>query len=76
MLMSMAADNDRADPSAIPVPASGGLELRQDDRSRSVAAACRRHDGARAARLAGALSGEPRHRAEAVCAAEGVDLPH
>ncbi len=75
MLMSMAADNDRADPSAIPVPTSGGLELRQDDRSRSVAAACRRHDGARAARLAGALSGDFRHRAEAVCAAEGVDLP-
>jgi protein-disulfide isomerase len=73
MLMGIAAGDDRADPSAVP---SAGLALRDDDRSRSVAAACRRHDNSRAATLAGSLSGEPRHRAEQVCAAEGVDLPH
>jgi protein-disulfide isomerase len=75
VLMGMAAGEDRADPSAVPAGTSVHLELRAEDRGRAVAAACRRHDGARAARLAGALSGDPKRRAEAVCAGEGVDLP-
>jgi protein-disulfide isomerase len=76
VLMGMASGDDRADPSAVPSDASvGHLELRAEDRSRSVAAACRRHDGARAAKLAGSLTGDPKRRAEAVCTGEGVDLP-
>jgi hypothetical protein len=75
VLMDMATGDDRADPSAIPNPTVGHLELRQEDRGRSVAAACRRHDAARAAKLAGALTGDPKRRVEAVCAGEGIDLP-
>ena len=53
VLMGMATGDDRADPSAVPSDATvGHLELRAEDRGRSVAAACRRHDGVRAARLA------------------------
>jgi protein-disulfide isomerase len=75
VLMGAASGDDRADPSAVPnVSAIGHLVLRADDESRSVAAACRRHDGARAAKLVGTLSGDPKRRAEAVCTGEGIDL--
>jgi protein-disulfide isomerase len=75
VLMTMASGEDRADPSTIPEASQAHLELRGDDRSRAVAAACRRHDGARAAKLANTLGGDQKRRAESVCAGEGVDLP-
>lgn len=78
MVMSMARGDERADPSAIPdasASAGGHLELRSDDRARAVNAACRRHDGARADKLAATLEGDARKRAAAVCSGEGIDLP-
>jgi protein-disulfide isomerase len=75
VLMTMAIGDDRADPSTIPDASQAHLELRAEDRGRAVAAACRRHDGERAAKLANALAGDQKRRAEAVCAGEGVDLP-
>jgi len=75
VVMAGARGDDRADPSAIPSQASvGHLAPRADDQSRSVAAACRRHDGARAAKLVGTMNGDPKRRAEAVCTGEGIDL--
>ncbi len=78
MVMSMAVGDERADPSAIPdasASAGGHLELRSDDRARAVNAACRRHDAARAQKLANKLEGDAKHRAAAVCSGEGIDLP-
>ena len=72
--MSSAQGDERADPSQIPSAAALHVELRGDDRSRAVAAACRRRDAARAAELAGALAGDPRKRATLVCAGVGIDL--
>jgi len=71
-VMSMATGDERADPASIPQVMH--IEPRQDERARSVAAACRRHDGKGAAQLAGALAGDPKHRAAEVCAGEGIDL--
>jgi hypothetical protein len=48
--------------------------MRADDRSRAVAAACRRRDAKRATELATGLAGEARRRAILVCAAGGIDL--
>jgi protein-disulfide isomerase len=75
VLMTAAAGDDRADPSRIPTSTAHPIELRSDDRMRSVAAACRRHDVARAAELAGRLAGDARQRAALVCAGAGIDLP-
>jgi protein-disulfide isomerase len=75
LLMSGGAGDDRADPSRVPVPATVHVEPRQDDRVRGVAAACRRHDLARATELAGALDGDARRRAMLVCSGAGIDLP-
>jgi protein-disulfide isomerase len=75
VVMSGAVDSDRADPASIPDLAGMRVALRPDDRSRAVAAACRRHDGKRATELAAGLSGAPRRRALLVCAARGIDLP-
>lgn len=78
MVMSMAQGDERADPSMIPdasASAGGHLELRADDRARAVNAACRRHDGERAQKLAGRLEGDAKKRAAAVCSGEGIDLP-
>jgi hypothetical protein len=74
LLMSSAEGEDRADPSQIPSATTLHFELRGDDRARAVAAACRRRDAARAAKLAGALAGDPRKRATLVCAGVGIDL--
>jgi protein-disulfide isomerase len=74
LLMSAAQGEDRADPSRIPSAAAIHVELRDDDRVRAVAAACRRRDVARAAQLAGALAGDARRRAMLVCAGAGIDL--
>jgi protein-disulfide isomerase len=74
MLMSGAQGEDRADPSRIPSAAAIHVELRGEDRARAVAAACRLHDAARAAQLAGPLAGDPRRRAALVCAGVGIDL--
>ncbi|HEX7836865.1 MAG TPA: thioredoxin domain-containing protein, partial [Kofleriaceae bacterium] len=49
VLMSMASEDDRADPSRIPSIVDHHVELRADDRARAVAAACRLHDVPRAA---------------------------
>lgn len=75
VLMSLASGDDRADPSRIPSLAAHHVELRADDRVRAVAAACRRHDAARTAALAGKLAGDARRRAALVCAGAGIDLP-
>lgn len=75
MVMSMAEGDERADPSAIPDAGKGHLELRAEDRARAVSAACRRHDPARAGKLAGMLEGDAKKRAAAVCSGEGIDLP-
>jgi hypothetical protein len=71
----MATGDDLADPSRIPSIVDHHVELRGEDRMRAVAAACRRHDAARVAELAGKLAGEPRRRAARVCAGAGIDLP-
>lgn len=75
MLMSGGAGDDRADPSRVPQATTVHLEPRADDRVRSVAAACRRRDAARAQQQLGPLAGPARKRALAVCSGEGIDLP-
>src|SRR5690606_30730292 len=75
LAMSMAHGEERADPSTIPDSTSVHIEQRAGDRARSVAAACRRRDAARAAKLATTLTGEHKRRAVRVCAGEGIDLP-
>ena len=75
IITSSGLGSERADPSRVPVDSTVHVEPRADDRARSVAAACRRHDAARATELANHLEGEPRGRARAVCSAEGIDLP-
>ena len=75
VVMSGAKGYDRADPSTIPDVANMRLAMRAEDRSRAVAAACRRHDARRATELAAGLTGEARKRARLVCTAGGVDLP-
>lgn len=75
LVMSMARGDERADPSTIPSSRAIHIEMRPDDRGRAVAAACRRHDRARALQLAAPLAGEPKQRAAAVCTGEGIDLP-
>ncbi len=67
--------SDRADPSAIPDSAAVHIEMRPEDRARSVEAACRRRDSARAQKLAAPLEGAVKRRAASVCAGEGIDLP-
>lgn len=74
LLMSAAKGDDRGDPSRIPSAAAIHVELRGEDRVRAVSAACLRHDAARAAELAGPLSGDPKRRATLVCAGVGIDL--
>jgi hypothetical protein len=73
--MSMAIGDDVADPSAVPTSHVVHIEMRAFDRMRAVAAACRRHDGARATALVAPLAGELRHEAADICAGEGIDLP-
>jgi protein-disulfide isomerase len=75
LFMSGAIGFDRADPTRIPEPTAAHISLRAEDRSRAVAAACRRRDGARAAELATGLAGDPKRRAALVCSAGGIDLP-
>ena len=75
LVMSMAIGDDLADPSAVPTSHVVHIEMRALDRVRAVAAACRRHEGARATTLAVPLTGELRHEATNVCAGEGIDLP-
>jgi protein-disulfide isomerase len=74
LLMSAAQGEERGDPSRIPSAAAAHVELRGEDRVRAVSAACRRHDAARAAELAGPLAGDPKRRASLVCAGVGIDL--
>jgi predicted DsbA family dithiol-disulfide isomerase len=73
VVMSGAVGDERSDPST--VPSVRNVELRDDDRARAVAAACRRRDGTRAVQLAATLTAEPRHRAMLVCSGLGIDLP-
>jgi hypothetical protein len=75
VLMSMATEEDRADPSRVPSIVDHRVELRAEDRAGAVAAACRLHDVPRAAELAGTLAGDARRRAALVCAGVGIDLP-
>ena len=74
MMMSSARGADRADPSTVPQSTLVHIELRAEDRGRAVAAACRRRDNARARDLARGLDGDPKRRAQRVCAGEGIDL--
>jgi hypothetical protein len=75
VLMSGAAGEERADPSTIPDVTGLRITPRAAERSRSVAAACRRRDPTRAAELSAGLTGDARRRAWLVCAAAGIDLP-
>lgn len=75
LFMSNALGIERADPSRVPDPVAVKITLRKADLGRSVAAACRRRDKARALELASALEGAPRGHAKLVCAAAGIDLP-
>ncbi len=75
LIMSDAEGVERADPSRIPSVGTIHLALRPEERSRAVAAACRRHDAARALELAHDLAGDAKRAAIAVCVVEGVDLP-
>ena len=74
VVMSGATGFDRADPSTIPDVAGMRVALRAEDRSRAVAAACRRRDARRAAELAAGLAGDARKNAVLVCASAGIDL--
>jgi hypothetical protein len=74
LVMSSAVGAELADPSAIPTSTIVKIEMRPEDRARSVTAACRRHDGARAKSLANGLAPDLQKRASAVCSGEGVDL--
>lgn len=75
IVMSMAKGDDVADPSAVPTSNAVHIEMHADDRVRSVAAACRRHDRARATVLSAPLTGALKQRAADICTGEGVDLP-
>jgi protein-disulfide isomerase len=75
LVLSSATGDDLADPSTVPASTLVHVELRAEERGRAVLAACRRHDGARAAELAGKLAGDQKHRVAEACAGEGVDLP-
>jgi protein-disulfide isomerase len=75
LVMAAAQGSERADPSAIPDSAAVKVEMRAEDRARAVAAACRRRDAVRAAKLAVALDGSAKRRIANVCAGEGIDLP-
>jgi protein-disulfide isomerase len=75
LFMSTALGSARADPSRVPDPAATKIAMRDSDRSRAVAAACRRRDKARAIELAAGLRGAPRGHAMLVCSAGGIDLP-
>ena len=72
--MADAKGQDRADPSRIPETSDLHVEPHPEDRVRSVDAACRLRDQARARTLAAPLTGGARARAVAVCAGEGIDL--
>jgi protein-disulfide isomerase len=74
LFMSTAIGADRSDPSRIPDPSTTKIAARAEDRGRSVAAACRMRDAARAAELATGLAGPARRNALLVCAAAGIDL--
>ena len=75
LVMASAIGAERADPSRVPDVAGITIAPRPEDRVRSIAAACRRRDGARAAELARGLSPALHTRVSAVCAAAGIDLP-
>ncbi len=75
LMMSEAVGVERSDPSRIPDPSAARIALRPDDRSRAVAAACRRRDRPRAVELAAGLVGTARTHASLVCTASGIDLP-
>jgi protein-disulfide isomerase len=75
VLMSGAFGEERSDPSTIPDVSGMRITPRANERSRSVAAACRRRDPTRAAALSAGLTGDARRRAGLVCTAAGIDLP-
>jgi protein-disulfide isomerase len=75
ILMSMAKGDDVADPASVPTSSAVHIEMHAIDRVRSVAAACRLHDAARAKVLAAPLTGALKQRALDICSGEGVDLP-
>lgn len=74
LLMSDAKGTERADPSRVPDVSAIKAQMRADDRSRAVMAACRRRDSQRAATLAAGLAGPAKQRASLVCAGVGIDL--
>ncbi|MEO8701035.1 MAG: thioredoxin domain-containing protein [Kofleriaceae bacterium] len=75
LVMSSAIGSERADPSRIPDASAAHVAPRAEDRGRSVAAACRHRETARAIELATGLTGPARLRARLVCESSGVDLP-
>lgn len=74
VVMSAAQGQDLSDPSAIPESSEIHVEPHPEERVRSVDAACRMRDAARAKSLAAPLTGTAKQRAAWVCAGEGIDL--
>ncbi len=75
LVMSNAIGLERSDPSRVPDVAGITIAPRPEDRVRSIAAACRMRDRARATELARGLATPLRSRVSAVCATAGIDLP-
>jgi len=69
-----ADDGEHGDPSRMPAAGTVQLELAPADREAAVVAACRDHDAARAAGLAGRLAGDRKTDVTGACAAYGIDL--
>ncbi|MBX3162245.1 MAG: thioredoxin domain-containing protein [Deltaproteobacteria bacterium] len=74
LVQSSALGVERSDPSTLPEMSVAHVAMRAEERARSVAAACRRRDPARAADLARGLAGNARREAALVCSAVGIDL--
>jgi protein-disulfide isomerase len=76
IVMSGATGDERSDPSTVPDVSTSHVELRAQDRGRAVAAACRRHDAARAMKLSQPAIADAgiKRRIQWVCAGEGIDL--
>lgn len=74
LAIAAATGAEWADPTRVPQVGAVHITLREDDRVRAVAAACRRNDAVRARDVAAPLSPVGRERAASVCVAFGIDL--
>lgn len=74
LVMSGAKGVERADPSRVPDVAAISITARASDHARSLEAACRHRDVARAKALSSGLPKSLHAAAVATCAAAGIDL--